>query len=264
MQIYKYLYDILKGRSRATRIRTLSIGLGYTAVELDDGSIGVGYTWLDNKVSCTLMKDPEEYEGRESSSLLGKLFSEDLLDRSVAMALVNALNYQTALSFDEDEDTLLDDLGITEGSRVSMVGYFGPVVEKLKSRNVELNVFDLGKEIGVKQEFYARLRDETDAAILTSTSLIHGSTEELLSHLGEGIPCVLLGPTTPMIPEAFAHLPITILGGTLPLNAEAVLKAIRHAKGTRDIQRASRKVYWKKAEYSLRTTTAIMAESVPE
>ncbi len=246
MKIYTHMFDILRERAYATTIKTLSIGLGYTAVELDDGSLGVGYTWLDSKISCTLMKDPEDYEGKQSSFLLGKLFSENLLDRSVAIALVNALNYRNAMSFEEDKDTLLDDLNITEGSRVSMVGYFSPVVEKLKTRNVELNVFDLGKQIGTKNEFYANLRHNTDAVILTSTSVIHGSTEEVLSHVPEETQCVLLGPTTPMMPEAFAHLPITILGGTLPLDAVAVLKSIRHAKGTRDIQRASRKVYWKK------------------
>jgi hypothetical protein len=246
MQIYTKMYDILRDRARATTIKTLSIGLGYTAVELEDGSMGVGYTWLDSKTSCTLMKDPEDYEGKKSFFLLEKLFSENLLDRSVAIAAANALNYKYAATLEDDRDTLLDDLQIREGSRVSMVGFFSPVVEKLKTRRVELNVYDLGKQIGTEEEFYANLRHNTDAVILTSTSVIHGSTEEVLANVVPGTPCVLLGPTTPMMPAAFDHLPITILGGTLPVNFPSVLKSIRHAKGTHDIQLSSRKVYWKK------------------
>jgi len=49
-----------------------------------------------------------------------------------------------------------------------------------------------------------------------------------------------------MLPEAFAHLPVSILGGTLPLENEAVVKAVRHGRGTHAIQKAARKVYWKK------------------
>lgn len=240
------MYDLLRDRAYKTHISQLCIGLGYTAVVLDDGSMGVAYTWIDSKKGCTVMKDPEEYEGKKAVFLLEKLFSEDLLDRSVAVAAVNALNYPQARSFPDDQDTLLDDLHIKTNSRVSMIGFFDPVVQKLKARNVELNVFDLGKQIGTEEEFYANLEHNTDAVILTSTSVIHGSTEQVLSHVQEGTPCVLLGPTTPMMPEAFSHLPITILGGTLPEDTDSVLRSIRHAKGTPDIQRSSRKVYWSK------------------
>lgn len=247
MQIYTKMYDILGDRARDITIKTLSIGLGYTAVELEDESMGVAYTWLDNKTSCTLMKDPEDYEGKKSLSLLGKLFSENLLDRSVAIATVNALNYKYAAALEDDKDTLFDDLQISEGTHVSMVGFFSPVVEKLKTRRVELNVYDIEKQIGTEEDFYTNLRHNTDALILSATSVIHGSTEEVLANMAPGTPCVLLGPTTPMMPMAFDHLPITILAGTLPVNFPSVLKSIRHAKGTCDIQRASRKVYWKKS-----------------
>jgi uncharacterized protein (DUF4213/DUF364 family) len=127
-----------------------------------------------------------------------------------------------------------------------MIGYFGPVVDKIQARGASVNPFDLGKQIGSKEEFYRKLEHNSDAVILTSTSLIHGSTEEVLSHVPQGTPCVLLGPTTPMLPEAFAHLPISILGGTLPLDNERVVKAVRHGRGTHAIQKAAQKVYWKK------------------
>jgi len=245
MQIYDRMYERFKEKAGAVAVERMSIGLGYTAVVLEDGSIGLSYTWIDSKKSCSLMKDPENYEGKKALPLLEKLFSDDLLCRSVAIAAVNAFNYDACRELPEDRDTLLDDLEISSGSRVSMVGFFAPVVEKLRQRDAELNVYDLGKQIGTKEEFYANLRHNTDAVILTSTSVIHGSTEEVLANVPEGTPCVMLGPTTPMIPDVFSHLPITILGGTLPLDREEVLRVIRHAKGTRDIQRFSKKVYWR-------------------
>jgi len=246
MKIYTRLYELLEDTARRRSVAHLCIGLGYTVVVLDNGDSGVAYSWVETKGSCTLFKDPEDYEGKSASLLLKKLFSQDLLERSVAVATVNALNYSAASSCAEDRDSLLDDLHIAEGSRVSMIGYFGPVVAKIQARGASVNAFDLGKQIGSQEEFYRNLEQNSDAVILTSTSLIHGSTEEVLSHVPQGTPCVLLGPTTPMLPEAFAHLPVSILGGTLPLENEAVVKAVRHGRGTHAIQKAARKVYWKK------------------
>lgn len=245
MEIYTRLYNLLKDTAAVRTVKYFCIGLGYTVVVLENGHSGVAYSWLSSKGSCTLFKDPEDFEGKPALLLLEKLFSDDLLERSVAIAAVNALNYERAAACQEDRDSLLDDLEIGRGSRVSMIGYFGPVVAKIEARGASVNAFDLGKQIGSKAEFYRNLEESSDAVILTSTSLIHGSTEEVLAHVPQGTPCVLLGPTTPMLPEAFAHLPITILGGTLPTENEKVIKAIRHGRGTHAIQKAARKVYWK-------------------
>ena len=245
MEIYTRLYNLLETEAEQRTVDYFCIGLGYTVVVLDNGHSGVAYSWIGSKGSCTLFKDPQDFEGKPARLLLAKLFSDDLLERSVAVATANALNYARAEACDEDRDSLLDDLQIAAGSRVSMIGYFGPVVAKIEARGASVNAFDLGKQIGSKQEFYRNLEDNSDAVILTSTSLIHGSTEEVLAHVPPGTPCVLLGPTTPMLPEAFEHLPITILGGTLPTDNQKVLKAIRHGRGTHAIQKAARKVYWK-------------------
>jgi hypothetical protein len=246
MEIYTRLYNVLEETAKIRTISHLCIGLGYTVVVLDNGDSGVAYSWLKSKGSCTLFQDPEDYEGKPALPLLKKLFSDDLLERSIAIATVNALNYNRAAECNDDTDSLLDDLQIAHGSRVSMIGYFGPVVKKIEGRQASINAFDLGKQIGSQQEFYQNLEHNSDAVILTSTSLIHGSTEEVLAHVPEGTPCVLLGPTTPMLPEAFTHLPITILGGTLPTDNERVIRAVRHGRGTHAIQKAARKVYWKK------------------
>ncbi|HUX14106.1 MAG TPA: DUF364 domain-containing protein [Spirochaetia bacterium] len=246
MEIYRRIYDILRDRAARTKVRQLCVGLGYTAVLLDDESVGIAYTWFESKTSCSLFEDPADYEGKPALGLLEKIFSEDLLERSISFAAANALNRLHSAGFNDDRGTLLDDLGVREGSRVSMAGYFEPVAREIERRGGQLNVYDIGKGVGSDTEFYAGLRDHTDVLIVSSTSLIHGSTEELLSHVDPQTPCVLLGPTTPMIPEAFSHLPVAILGGTLPLDSDAVLKAIRHARGTRAIHRASRKVYWKR------------------
>ncbi|MBT8370694.1 MAG: hypothetical protein KJO34_07010, partial [Deltaproteobacteria bacterium] len=56
---------------------------------------------------------------------------------------------------------------------------------------------------------------------------------------------VMLGPSTPMVKEAFEHLPVHMLAGTVPINKEKILKAVRHGMGTPVLHKFSRKSFLK-------------------
>lgn len=244
MELYKKLYDAVKAASETVKIDTIQIGISYTAVTTSDGGCGLSFTFLGKRESCTVVKDPMDYEGSYAEKALGLLFSSEIVERSVAIALVNALNYSKADSMETDSGALLRDLKIQPRGRISMVGYFGPVIRELEKMQVQTEILDSGRDIGHKEAFYRNLKEgNTEALILTSTSIINGSTEEILDNLAPGIPCVMLGPTTPMIPESFRHLPVNILAGTVPLDFEGVFKAVRHGKGTPVIQKSCKKVY---------------------
>jgi uncharacterized protein (DUF4213/DUF364 family) len=53
----------------------------------------------------------------------------------------------------------------------------------------------------------------------------------------------MLGPSTPMVAEAFRHLPVHMLAGTVPIDKQNVLKAVRHGMGTPVLQKFSRKSF---------------------
>ena len=61
---------------------------------------------------------------------------------------------------------------------------------------------------------------------MTSTSILNQSTEEILANVGDKVKTAMLGPSTPMVPEAFAHLPVALLAGTVPIDKAAVMKAL--------------------------------------
>lgn len=79
--------------------------------------------------------------------------------------------------------------------------------------------------------------------MLTSTSILNNSTEEILTNAGEKLKTVMLGPSTPMVAEAFNHLPVDMLAGTVPIDKENTLKAIRHGMGTPVLHKYSRKIF---------------------
>jgi hypothetical protein len=72
MEIYTRLYELLEDTARRRSVAHLCIGLGYTVVVLDNGDSGVAFSWVETKGSCTLFKDPVDYEGKSASLILKK------------------------------------------------------------------------------------------------------------------------------------------------------------------------------------------------
>ncbi len=246
MELNNRMYAMFEEKAKRTKIGILSVGLGYTAVTTSDGGIGIAYTYFDHKTSCSVIKPYEDYEGKPALGLLEKIKSPDTIQRSMALALINALNYEKALMLPEDTDNhiMFDTLAIGEGSRVAMVGFFGPLLQIFKERKAVLEIIDMSRGLGRKEDFYEKLRNWAEVLILTSTSILNNTTEEILKNVDGRVKTILLGPSTPMIGDAFEHLPVHMLAGTVPIQKEEVLKAVRHGVGTPVIQKFSRKAYW--------------------
>jgi len=245
MELDDRIYCFFEDKAREVTVECVNLGLGYTAVTTSDGGIGIAYTYFANKGSCTFVNKYYDFEGRPALELLAKIKSPHPLERSMALALVNALNYQYALSLPEDKEdsSLLEILQIGEKTRVAMVGDFAPVAKILKGKGALLEVIDMAKQIGEKEAFYDKLGTWAEVLILTSTSILNNTTEEIFKHTGTEVKTVMLGPSTPMIGEIFSHLPVHMLAGMVPIDKDRVLKAVRHGAGTMVIKRFSRKSY---------------------
>jgi len=84
---------------------------------------------------------------------------------------------------------------------------------------------------------------------MTATTLLNESAEELLLATGPGVRSIMMGPSTPLVPAAFAHLPLTALAGIVACDATAVEKAVRHGSATPGMKPYVRKVYCVCAPY---------------
>jgi hypothetical protein len=185
------------------------------------------------------------YEGRPADELLQTILDPHPLKRSMGLALINALNHARALDLPEDTDNgqLFDLLGVGPGTRVAMVGYFRPMMKAFEDRGAILEIIDHSKNIGTPREFYSKLGSWAEVLFLTSTSILNQSTEEILERTPNAMRTIMLGPSTPMASNAFAHLPVDVLAGTVPVDQDKVLQAVRNGAGTRMIQKFSRKVH---------------------
>ena len=208
MGICRQLVETMRTRAEGRLLENLTIGLGYTAVCTDDGGVGVAYTPKSTKGTCSVLPPNEDYEGRPASEVLDLLLSDNDLHRTIGLALVNALNHAQAKSLPEDRDSsiLFDTLGIEEGTRVAMVGHFAPIVARLKERGSRVEVVDQGKGVGDEQRFSERLDSWAQVAIVTSTSIINNTLDDLLAA-GHGQRCArgLDGSFHPFADSSFSR-----------------------------------------------------------
>lgn len=245
MQLNQKLYDRFSDQAQQIDVEVLSVGLGYTAVTTSDGGIGIAYTYFENKKACMMLNQAVEYEGRPAGILLEEIKSDNPIERSMALALVNALNYQDALKLPQDENnnTMFDMFKIAKGTKVAMVGYFGPLIKRFEQEEAVLEILDLSRGLGRSEDFYKKLKNWADVLFLTSTSILNNSTEEILANVHTTVKTIMLGPSTPMVKNAFEHLPVHMLAGTVPTDKDNILRAVRHGMGTPVLHRFSRKSY---------------------
>lgn len=245
MKLNARLYDLFLDQAQKVNVSILSLGLGYTAVTTSDGGIGMSYTYFGDKKSCMVLNKHIDYEGKSADQLLEKIKSDNTVERSMALALINALNYKKALKLPEDNtnEIMFDRFKIGKGRKVAMVGFFGPLVKTFEEKKVSLKILDESRGLSLKGNFYHDLANWAEVLFLTSTSILNSSTEEILAQAGEKAKTVMLSPSTPMVPDAFEHLPVHMLAGTVPLDKKMTLKAIRHGMGTPVLHKYSRKVF---------------------
>jgi uncharacterized protein (DUF4213/DUF364 family) len=142
---------------------------------------------------------------------------------------------------------LLDVLELKPDDHVGMVGCFSPLVDPLRRRIRRLSIFERGPRLapGLLDENQAgELLPDCSVALITATTLMNGTIDALLAAARKCREIVLLGPSTPLVPEVFARLPrrATLLAGVVVTNPEELLHTVVRGGGTRDFKTSVAKV----------------------
>jgi hypothetical protein len=220
----------------ATDVR---IGLGYAGVKLDDGSVGMAYCFL-NKLEgcCEFVKEAGDLEGN-AWDLAKHLGNSDIVKSSIGLATVNAVLNNNV---EGKEGDLLEFLDIRKDDKVGMVGYFEPMVKRM-SDDIDLMIFDDQCEgFKIFPAFTAEYKlPKADVAIVTATSIINNTIDELLKLCSDARTVAILGPSTPLTRELKrygAHL----LAGMMVKDPEKCMKIISQGGGAQCLHRACNKV----------------------
>jgi uncharacterized protein (DUF4213/DUF364 family) len=234
LNIQKRLMEYLTPHAWGAVAADVRIGLGYTAVKLESGHAGVAWTPKSDAPCCTHFQGAGTLAGRPAGELLAFLVDEKSgLARAVGLAAANAL----LASLPRPEiirEEIISSLRISPEDKVAMVGYFGPVVAQLRKIGCTLDIIELNAHHGetLTPEQGREALAACSIAIVTGTSLINGTCDELLAGLGSPRAAVILGPSSPLCPEMFAGTRITHVAGSRVRDAEAVLRVVSEGGGT--------------------------------
>ena len=238
----KALYERSAPLAENKKVSDLRIGLGYVGVRLEDHSMGLAALLFDAiPSSCTVLRDAGTHAGSPAASLLKYLVEgKNPLERAMGLATANALIDPPREAADDREATTYLDL--RAGERVVMIGLFSPLLERIRSTGATLTVIEKNPErmevLNEKEKENALRR--CDVAVITATTLLNNTFEEILQQLGKPRCTAVIGPSTPLLPEIFHETPVTHLGGAVVTDPDRVMRIISEAGGTPAMRTALR------------------------
>jgi len=229
--IAETICNFVLGRCPSEIIREIRIGLCYTAVRTTGGATGLAAMLPHAARDCRAF-DMSGFSGRRLPDFVGLLKTGGTpLHRSLGLACANAVLNS---DLDAPEQDAIELMHITAADSVCMVGRFPPLVKRVEQAGAALSVLEKEPDRGGildPAEQQACLRDCT-VAIITATTLLNGTIEQVLDSLGSPRHVAVLGPSTPLCPEAFRDTPVNHLGGSVVKDADQVMKVVSEAGGT--------------------------------
>ncbi|ADL18993.1 hypothetical protein ASAC_0586 [Acidilobus saccharovorans 345-15] len=221
MNVVKALVEESLPRARGRAIRRVAVGR-YAYVELDDGRAGLAYVdWDWVKPNRDPWSPP-----RSAEEAVGLALSYDPVMAAVGVATINALVNTGGQPVDP-----LDLVKVSPGSKVAIVGYIRPYVRRL-SGTAKVYVFELSpSEEDFVLPWYAEeeMLPQMDLVIATGVTVVN-KTINRIAELSRGSQLIVVGPTTPMLPEAFEGLR-GALGGSTVVDREQAYSMITMGYG---------------------------------
>ncbi len=227
------IYEYLERHAAHAEVLDARIGLGYVAIRLEGNRTGLSAV-LTRELpgNCESFKKPGRLRGSRSADLLKSLVDgKTPLEKAVGLATANAL-IEVSPPFDRRDS--LEIMALEKHDRVAMVGFFPPLVQKIQGKGVWLTVIERNPQKAVLLEETERrsVLQECSVAVVTATSILNDTIEDVLNDLGSPRHVALLGPSTPMIRTVFESTKVNHLGGALAADADAILQVVSEGGGT--------------------------------
>ena len=243
-ELPKIIEQLVASPARDSMVTDVRIGLGYTAVELDRSRLGLAYTFTDSFAGgCELFERNRSLIGQPAADLVRLVESGHPIEAAVGFAAANAVvNSMDREYLDGDVFTFLD---LRKEDRVCMVGNFMPIVPRLRTLVSELLIFErIAEPVDdlIPSERIGAYLPDSQVVLLTATALINHTAEKILKNADHCREVVILGASTPLMPELYAGLPVTMLSGVVMQDADAVKQIVSQGGGMKSFSRFVRKV----------------------
>lgn len=231
---------------RLTVVRAV-IGLFFVGVKLSDGSCGASASpikAIPEAVCCPssvkAMPFAGKLKGRRAADLMKEALADNGMRRAVGIATMNALadacwrhRPYPGVELRRGVDAF-DAAEIRAGETVVLVGAFVPFLRELKRRRQPFLVLEQDAATLKPDElpFFrpaeqaASIVPTADVILITGTTLINDTLEQLLALARPDARVVVVGPTVGVLPDAFLRRGVDILGAISVTDPDAFLDVL--------------------------------------
>ncbi|OPY65773.1 MAG: hypothetical protein A4E63_02860 [Syntrophorhabdus sp. PtaU1.Bin050] len=221
-------------------------GFRFNGVKLNNGFGGICYI-LKNSItkggSCPddaeIVPDSRKPKGMPVSVVLEEMFNGNFLKRTLGIAAINALsNTVWSLECSQEYEIVknadaIDNIEIKDSDYVVLVGAL-PYRTLLKDRGKPFCVLELDPSTFEADElpFYVPAEKApekvplADVLIITGSTLVNDTLEDLLELAKPTARIAMYGPTASMLPEAFFQRGVKIIGGFVVTKPDEFLNAL--------------------------------------
>jgi uncharacterized protein (DUF4213/DUF364 family) len=225
--------EILGAEAETITVERAVIGLFFTGVKLSNGIAGACATpikTIPEAVCCPssamAMPFPGKLRGRPALDLAKEALGENGIRRAVGIAAMNALAdtcWRRRLHPETELRLGIDAFDATEirpRDNVVVVGAFVPFLRELRRRRQPFLVLERDPATLKADElpFFRpaeqadRVVPQAEVLVITGTTLINDTLEELLALANPAARVTVVGPTVSMLPDAFLRRGADILG----------------------------------------------------
>lgn len=199
----------------------------FSVAVLENGSIGVSYN-LFHRDACELARFREwnlgRVVGRPSGEAARLFLSEDALEKTAGLAVLNALSQdyirRNPGAYRLDFKTDIADLaGLDSSFTVGLVGYFTPMIPALTKHSGKVIVLE--KDKGLLAGTYPftmtddpRALEGCDSVLITATTVLNDTLPGLLPFCKSSRMTAVMGPSAGFLPDALFELGVHAVGGT--------------------------------------------------
>jgi uncharacterized protein len=230
------------------------VGIYYTGVKLDNGMAGACATPVETlrETFCcptaTIEPAPGRMRGARAFDLAKQALGANGIRRGLGIAAMNALADTCWRRRPHPEAELrlgvdaFDATDIRPGDNVVVVGAFVPFLHALKERRQPFLVLEQNAALLKADELpFFRPAEQADAVVpeadvllITGTTLVNDTLEDLIALARPRTRITMVGPTAGLLPDAFLRRGIDVIGSVRITAPDAFLDVLAEGGGAHD------------------------------
>jgi len=226
--------------SKNRKVADVRAGLGYTCVMLEDGACGLAYTFRNELGDCCgIMNVAGTMIGMDADEMIPWVRAGNRLKAAIGLAAVNAVLNGPEQS--RNTGNVMEALEIGPSDTFGMVGNFKPILAVVKQKTDRIFVFErnVSPESGLyPSESIPEHLPKCDVLVITATSIINHTFDDIAPHWKSARQVCLVGPSTPLSPEVFRAYGVTLLAGSVVADPGLILQIVSQGGGTMSMKPA--------------------------